>query len=282
MDTREKSMCPLGLGSYAGARPSMPATACPKGRGKTAPHATVRPTNRSITLAAWMLPCLLAVLLSGCNGSNAGTAAQTQPTVSTPTHSARPSDHTLVHAVDLRPGDLPAKYGSKNVFGARGDRVVGYVTMDMCGAYFASEALRTARHQVGYVAPDHDSISSETVAYGSGGAARAMRELRHAIATCPKGSVGSSVAGQPSQKERIEQLPRKSGWQHDKVAIRLTVTPSQGSSETGALVYQRRGNLITAAYVWAGRQASAGLASRMASLLSGRLEAAVQSAGTTS
>lgn len=235
---------------------------------------------------------LLAGVVTGCNGHAAarGPAGGPSPpgtasTPSTPSISAHPeSRHRLqvkvVRSIDIGPDDLPSPYRSKNTFKSRyGNAVIGQVTMDLCGADFFSEIFRTARHQVGYSAPNKDYVSTETVSYRDGGAARAMRELRHAIRTCPTGYVRSTVAGAPPMKQQIEQIPRVRSWLPDTVAFALTNTVKGRPSEHGVLIYQHQGNLITAAYVYAGA-ASRRVGSHVASLLAKRLKVATDSAGS--
>lgn len=228
---------------------------------------------------------LLAACFTGCGAHGASSGAAESPTTSTPNARPESAHHievAIVRSIDVGPGDLPREFGSKNTFGSRGNGVYGYVTMDMCGASFFSEILRTARHQVGYAAPNKDFVSTETVSYRDGGAAKAMSELRHAIRTCPTGYVHSTVAGVPPTKMRIERLPHQARWLPDTVAIAVTYSVRQRPSEYGVLIYQRQGNLITAAYVYAGRLASPRLASHVASLLAKRLKSVADKAGSTS
>jgi len=231
---------------------------------------------------AFALPALLAVVLAGCNSdSDDDDGAEPTPASQESETPIQPNDNEVVSAVEVTADDLPEAYGA-NLFGDSGDHVDGYVTLDMCGAIFPSEELRTARHQVGYSAPDGDSISSETVTYEPGGAEQAMGELRDAVSNCPKGFVGSTVAGQPKYKERIHELPVEPDWQEDTFAMRITITPRTGPSISGALIYQRRSDAITAVYVFAGPESSPELAAGVASLLSDRLEAAAPVSGTAS
>jgi hypothetical protein len=113
------------------------------------------------------------------------------------------------------------------------------------------------------------------VAYEAEGAELAMSELRDAIANCPRGFYDSNVAAQPSVKTRLTELPSRPDWQEEHVAIRIRLTTVDGQSLPGALIHQRRGDVITAAYVWGAPEASAALGSRVASLLSARLNASV-------
>lgn len=226
--------------------------------------------------AQWVLSLMLVILLSGCGAeADDRTADEDVTTDNTVSEAGKRSDSEIAGAVEVRPDDLPSKYGSTDRFGEIGDLVDGYVTLDMCGADFPSEDLRTARHQVAYSARDGDSVSTETVAYESGGAQQAMRELRDAVANCPKGFVASNVAGQPASKARIDVLPVNADWQEDTLAMQMTWTARKQPSRSGVLIYQRRGDAFTAVYALAGPDRSAGLAARLASLMSTRITAAV-------
>ena len=226
-------------------------------------------TSRRVAWAA--LPALLTVLLSGCSSDNGDKPGEGPIVDSQGSETAlQPAHDKLVRAVELRPEDLPGDYGANQM--EDGDLVEGEVTLDMCGATFPSEDLRTARHQVAYLGPG-DSISSETVTYEPGGAEQAMGELRDAVAQCPKGF----IEGPPTYKVKISPLPVESDWQADTIAMRVTFTPKEGRRwrSSGAAIYQRLDDAITAVYVFAGPETSAELAAGFASLLSERLEVAV-------
>ena len=226
---------------------------------------------RHRTRAAGILS-LLPILLSGCGGGDDAPAAQEPRPTSTTSAPTYVAASDIVGAVEVSPEDLPSEYDSENRFGPSGDQVDGQVTLDMCGAEFTSEDFRLARHQVGYAAP-HGMASSETVAYQAGGADLAMIELRDAVASCPRGFVGSKVAAQPPSKMRLTELPPEPGWQEDSLALRIRLTPQGEEPVSGALIFQRRGDVLTAAYVFGEREASAALASRIASSLSAQLDA---------
>lgn len=237
--------------------------------------------GRSCKHGATIVPILLALLVSACGGKGDDNTVP-EATLNTATAAPQPTDGEIVRAVEVRPDELPNNYDTTNGFGSAGDRVEGQVTLDMCGASFPSEELRTARHQVGYQSSDGRYLSSETVSYQPGGAEQAMDELRTAVASCPKGFVGSNVAGQPALKQRFTEIPTQATWQEDTLALRFTWTPKAGKSSSGALIYQRRGNVLSGVYVWGGPDTSPGLASSFASLLSQRLEAAAPLVGTAS
>ena len=81
------------------------------------------------------------------------------------------------------------------------------MTLDICGFHFQSELVRSARLQVNYVKkPSGFKISNEVVEYRPGGAAFALRELKRAVATCPRHPVKSAVAGVPPLTYRIRRF----------------------------------------------------------------------------
>jgi hypothetical protein len=230
-----------------------------------------------------LVATLLAGVVTGCSAP----ASPSRPTdgLAPPSISARPESHhrlevQVVRSIDVGPGDLPSEFGSKNTLANTGNLVIGEVTMNVCGADFFSEVLRTARHQVGY-ASDKEYVSTETVSYRDGGASMAMRELRRAIRTCPAGYVDRAMAGVPPMRQQVEPLPHPARWLPDTVAFAVTDRVKGLPDPHWALIYQHRGNLVTAAYVYAG-SAFPGLATHVASLLASRLEAATGHASSGS
>jgi hypothetical protein len=160
------------------------------------------------------------------------------------------SEEHIVRTIGVTKSSLPPLYRTSNKMRA-GNQVVDQVTLDMCGAAFASEGLRVARHQVAYPSRDHrTSVSTETVAYRPGGTAMAMQELHHALAHCPTGWVSAGIQGVPPQKERLSPLPLSPRWEPGTIAVRLTETSRSGRSESGVLVYQTRGDLLSGTYVF--------------------------------
>jgi hypothetical protein len=180
----------------------------------------------------------------------------------------------IVRAIGATKRSLPAPYKTRNSMPS-GNQVFGQVTLDMCGADFRSEGLRVARHQVDFASKDHRSrVSTETVAYRAGGAALAMQEIRHARATCPKGFVGSHVAGTPLLKVRLASLPVRGGWEPGTIAMRITETDQAGKSGSGLVIYQRRGNILNGTYTWGRGRALVRAANLTASLMAREMNAA--------
>jgi hypothetical protein len=156
-----------------------------------------------------------------------------------------------------------------------GNIVFGQITLDMCAADFRSENLRVARHQVDFRSADRRSrLSTETVAYRSGGATLAMKEIRHALARCPSGFVRSHVAGVPLFKQRYAPLSVEPGWEPDTIATRVTEIDKSGRSFPGVVIYQRRGNILNGTYAWGTGSAVVHAAERCASLMAEELDAA--------
>jgi hypothetical protein len=228
--------------------------------------------SRQMSVAA----ILIAGAVTGCSTQAAPsgpTEGAATSSASSPHEGRHHMDVRIVRSIDVGPTGLPTDFGSKDTFDSSGDFVIGEVTMDLCGADFFSEVLRTARHQVGYVAPNKDYVSTETVSYRDGGASMAMRELRRAIARCPTGYVHSRVAGIPPMKQQIRQIPHNRRWVPDTVAIAVTDSVTGRPDVHAVLIYQHKRNLIAGAYVYAGF-ASSRLASHVASLLAKGLQTA--------
>ena len=147
----------------------------------------------------------------------------------------------------LRPSQIGHGYRLKMRPDGRG--VAGYVTLDLCGSSFPSEALRTERLQVNYIggAPQ---LSNEVVRYRPGGAQQALSEVRRAALNCPNRPVKSPVAGVPPLTYRVKSL-RDAHLLPDSFAARVRVTGRQHGRTvrvTRTVVYEARGDLVSGIY----------------------------------
>jgi hypothetical protein len=233
-----------------------------------------------------LLLAALATLLAGC-GLKAGTSAgpDAPRTVGSQAGGNPKSGEEIVRAIGVTKQTLPALYRTKNEM-HQGNTVAGQVTLDMCAGTFASESLRTARHQVLYGAKDKkSSVSTETVSYRAGGAARAMRELHQALSTCPDGWVRSGDKGSSPVKEQYATLFPHRNWEPGALAVRFTERNRAGKSVAGVLIYQRHGDLLSALYVIGLgdtlRSVLIPVASHCAAMLARELNAAPSSATLT-
>jgi len=105
-----------------------------------------------------------------------------------------------------------------------GDTVTHEVTLDICGADFPSEGLRTARLQVVYSRAGAGFGSNEVVTYRTGGTAHAAAEVAHAVATCPHHPVASKVAGTPLLTYTFTRLASRAPWPAGTLAYDSTAT----------------------------------------------------------
>ena len=125
------------------------------------------------------------------------------------------------------------------------------VSLDLCGAPFPSEQLRTGRLQVGAYVQDAQAISVEGILYRDDAAAKeALAELEHAQATCPRGFTPSGVAGQPPVKTRFHRVPARFAPQPGghRVTQALTQSTNAGDATDLISVFQRRGPIVVALY----------------------------------
>jgi hypothetical protein len=153
-----------------------------------------------------------------------------------------------VAAVVLQPAQVAPDVTLKRLPG--GNQVAGQVTLDLCGYTFHTEALRLARLQVAYTRSSIPVVSNEVVAYKSGGAASALRELRTAIAHCPAGYVSSKVPGIGQLKNSITRVSAP-GTLPGTVAIldRITQKLNGKTAQFDAvLVFQDRRDVLSAVY----------------------------------
>lgn len=170
-------------------------------------------------------------------------------TTTAPTRAA--ASQAVLLAVALRREDVPEGVTLQLIPG--GNRVVDQVTMDMCGADFASERLRTARLQQAAIRSTAEIVvNNENVIYRSPeAAAQALAEVREAVAACdPDAFVEVEQAGGRRFRFEIAPIPDAllADLTDDRVAVTAKVTDEDGRSESYALVYQRRGALMVGMY----------------------------------
>jgi hypothetical protein len=137
----------------------------------------------------------------------------------------------------------------------QGDQVAGNVTLDLCGATFASEARRRTRYQVGTAnaADKSVGVATESVFYDSPqGAQQALTEVRDAQAHCPKGLTNSKVAGVPDVVTMFGPAP-DAGWpEHPGIhrfAQDVTVAAPNGQGAHKLLIFQVRGSMLLGFYI---------------------------------
>jgi hypothetical protein len=133
-----------------------------------------------------------------------------------------------------------------------GNQVQGQVTLDMCGGGYPSEALRTARLQVGFAPPAgaKAQVSNEVVSYAGAGAQQALREVRRHIATCPKTPVPMPEASAPPLRFSFTKLA-VSGLLPGAVAVVVRISATVNGrklSETSVAIYQVKGTILSGVY----------------------------------
>ena len=133
----------------------------------------------------------------------------------------------------------------------QGGKSLAQPTLDMCHLSFKSEALRVARDQVTFQRLRADpTISNEVVLYKPGGAAQAMRDVLSGIKRCPKGAV---TDGNVSLTTTIALQHPKAAFLPGFIALSLhevgTVAGKPASLD-GAIVYQRKGDILSGVYAY--------------------------------
>jgi hypothetical protein len=125
-------------------------------------------------------------------------------------------------------------------------------TLDLCNGKFASEALRTARLQVGLENANQDTVfSTEAVLYKNTAATQqAFAELRSVAAHCPSTPVTSPV-GEPTVTTTFNAAPDRlwpqvAGVQRQSYDMNLKDT--NNNSVHLVAVYLRRGRALLALY----------------------------------
>jgi hypothetical protein len=181
------------------------------------------------------------VVLVGVSATLSGVAAGVP--------SAAPSPSRLV----LKASQVGPEYRLRSRPDGQG--VKGYVTLDLCGFTFPSEALRTQRLQVNYVrAGSPLGLSNEVVVYRPGGTQKVLRELRHAVSHCPTGPVGSHIAGFGPVTYRLKTLhPRR--LLPGSIVLRVHVVGKASGRHidlTVVTIYQTSGTVLSGIYTSGG------------------------------
>jgi len=181
-----------------------------------------------------------------------------------------PAARSPLDAVVLKPADVGPAAISRTIQG--GQEVAGQVTLDLCNAAYASEALRTARLQVAFLdGAGHVGASNEIVSYRPGGTRRAYRELTAAAGRCPgsyreRGATVSHI--------RFGPHVRRLGARQLVVSVLFSETSGPGHAWSAA-VYQFRENLFSGVYAFGGtRRAALRLALRLGAMSAARLRVA--------
>jgi len=147
----------------------------------------------------------------------------------------------------------PAQVGSSYVMLAQrnGNLVQGQVTLNLCGAGYASERFRMTRLQVNYASLAMPiAISNEVVTYRSGGAAQAMREVTRRATTCPHHPIDSGDKSLPKLTFRLTRISDPhllKGYLAVRVDTSGTVK-GKHVRQTSYAVYQRFGNVLSGIY----------------------------------
>jgi hypothetical protein len=201
-----------------------------------------------------LLPAVLAAAaLVACSGSSPKVTAgssSAKPGSSSANAASSPTGDPL-SSIGLTPADLPAGDTMKLLPG--GDQAAGQVTLDMCGADFPSETLRTDRLQ--HAATNSSGkrvVSDEAVRYRSASAAaQALTELRKAVSGCdPSTFQISHVEEMPPLQYALVPLPESqlTGLAKDHVGFSATLTSQTGKTESTVLIFQRRGAMLVGIY----------------------------------
>jgi hypothetical protein len=155
------------------------------------------------------------------------------------------AERAVLKAAEVGPGSIVRQI-------PRGSDVKGVVTLDLCGFTFRSEAMRVARLQVSFIRNTGGGpfLSNEIVVYRPGGAAKAMGELRRAVAACPKGFVKSPIPGAGLIKNKFDPI-RSSKFLPGSVGLIDHITEKVKKKTMrfdSLLVYQARGNVLSGVY----------------------------------
>jgi hypothetical protein len=181
------------------------------------------------------------------------------------------SGQPLVDRVALGTGDLGSGWSGGTIDKGA---TLSQSTLDLCDRTAPSDALRVARRQTEIDSRTTD-VSTEVVAYRSGGAAQALREAAATARNCT--NVTHTADGQ-TDTETVMPLAAHAAWGTGAVAVSDSFTNAQGAKQTTYTVYQAQGDVLAAVYDFGGT-ASQALMFQLADLMSARLRAVL--AGST-
>jgi hypothetical protein len=203
--------------------------------------------NRRRGLILVAVAVLMGAACTSGNSDSSSTTSGSEPAADTPT------GIDLARRVSLQESDVAPANTVELI--EDGDRVVGEVTLDLCGADFASEQRRKVRYQVETVTAEGENaaVSSEAVIYDSReGAQQALDEVRRAQESCPAGLTDSKVPGIPPVTTVFGPAP-DAAWPQvpgiDRVVQDVTVTAEDGRSFHKVLVFQVRDAMLVGVYV---------------------------------
>lgn len=186
------------------------------------------------------------LVIAGCGGTSKS-STQAAPTTSTAADTGKPDLSRLV----LRGSQVGPGYRLQKRPDGHG--VDGFVTLDLCGFAFHSEALRVDRLQVDYGRGKNNAMSNEVVTYLPGGARTAMREFAKAIRQCPTRPVGSHIANVPKSTYRLRRITTH-GLLPGSIAVAekaSAIVKGRRVSATTVVVYQVDGDTLSGIYVYA-------------------------------
>jgi hypothetical protein len=158
---------------------------------------------------------------------------------------AKTVERAVLKAAEVGPGSISRQIPD-------GDVVQGQVTLDLCGATFATEKLRLARLQISFIRNTGGGpfLSNEVVAYKRGGAPTAMKELRAAVANCPKGFVKSTIPGAGLIRNRFDPI-KSQKFLPGSVGLIDHITEKVKKKTLhfdSLMVYQAHGNVLSGVY----------------------------------
>ncbi len=133
-----------------------------------------------------------------------------------------------------------------------GNSIIGEATLDLCGASYPSEILRTGRLQVRYAHSGKGlTVSNEVVTYVPGGATEALKEVTEVANACAK---TPAVLKQSGVTETYKvSLLKDARVPAGAIAVRIEIEVAKGkkhTTQTGVAVYQVKGNTLSGLYTF--------------------------------
>ena len=144
-------------------------------------------------------------------------------------------------AVALVPGDLPAGFAVQS--DRYGRQLDDSPNRDVCGRALAGDAHRLSARQL-VLTGNGRRVTGEVASYERGGAADVLRQLRGSVTECPRGPGPDLQRGVQNLERRYTVAATHAG--PSSLAVLVTVTDMAGHRRRSEVVYQRRGEVLSA------------------------------------
>jgi hypothetical protein len=166
-------------------------------------------------------------------------AARLEPSPPAASQRSQVSSDALASSA-LQPGDLSGDFTvQSDLYGRELDDAPG---RDVCGRTLTGDARRVAAREI-VLAGDGRRVTGAVSSYEPGGAAAVLRQVRSAVAACPRGPAPHRLRGLQSLDRRYSVVATHAG--PASLTLLLTVTDRAGHLRRSEVVYQRSDRVLS-------------------------------------